>query len=128
HFLTYFRLVRAFCCDKTYYNCKVISRMTDTEEKKNSKVFIGLYITFCVLFITWLTSKFFKGRRQIHQAFDTIGLQLQRMQEQLDQRTEAEEGMIENHKDGEDGKIISSTIHETEKDDEVCEKDKLKDE
>lgn len=102
--------------------------MTDTEEKKDSKVFVGLYITFCVLFITWLTSKFFKGRRQIHQAFDTIGLQLQRMQEQLDQISGAQERMIENSKNDEDDKLSSPTIHESEKDDESCEKEKLKDE
>lgn len=84
--------------------------MTKPEEKKQSKVLLGLYITFCVLFMVWLTSRFFKGRRQLHQAFDTIGMQLQRLQDQLEQRRALDEGRMIEYSNGTEEKDLKTDV------------------
>ncbi|KAK4881923.1 hypothetical protein RN001_005242 [Aquatica leii] len=88
--------------------------MTETSDKKQSNVFLGLYLTFSVLFIIWVTSKFFRGRRQFHVAVNSIEEQLLKLQQQLDDRCASD--MIEpplededaNHKEQFELSIVDS--------------------
>lgn len=75
-------------------------------------VFFCCYLTFCVTLIGWIILKFFRGRRQVRFAFETIENQLQLLQALVDQ-----EG-IENNDAKTESKLSNNNDDEEVKSDE----------
>lgn len=77
------------------------------EDNETTKMWMTLWVSFCVSAAFWFISKMMRGRRNLQNNFAFIQQELERMQKIIEQREEMERDRSLKYKEDDDGKTVT---------------------